>query len=106
MRWQRAVALPLCAFGVLSADSLAYGWGEVVAWGDNRQGQCVVPEEARSAVTMVAAGAAHSLALKNGKVIAWGSNQNWLYKPCGQGSRSSGPMTPPPCKTSDDRCVH
>jgi len=84
MRWQRAVALPLCAFGVLSADSLAYGWGEVVAWGDNRQGQCVVPEEARSAVTMVAAGAAHSLALKNGKVIAWGSNQNWLYKPCGQ----------------------
>ena len=46
----------------------------VVAWGDNRDGQCNVPENLRDVKT-VAAGHNYSVALlNNGNVAAWGDN--------------------------------
>lgn len=48
--------------------------GRVVVWGYHMSGLTVIPAEALSGVTAVAAGFDHILALKNGKVLAWGSN--------------------------------
>lgn len=49
--------------------------GQVVAWGNNDHGQTVVPVEARSGVTAIAAGGSHTLALKHdGRVLVWGDN--------------------------------
>ncbi|GAB4136787.1 MAG: hypothetical protein Fur0037_01590 [Planctomycetota bacterium] len=50
--------------------------GEVLAWGDNRFGQCDVPAFAPGLVPIeVAAGSAHSLVLfSDGSVIAWGDD--------------------------------
>jgi len=47
--------------------------GTVVAWGNNDEGQCFIPEAARSGVIAVAGGANHTVALKNGQVLAWGA---------------------------------
>jgi len=48
--------------------------GTVVAWGNNRYGQCNVPSDL-SDVVQVSGSLTHSLALKsNGTVVAWGSN--------------------------------
>lgn len=56
--------------------ALALKEGKVIAWGSNAWGQCSVPAEARTGVSMVSAGFDHSLALtRTGKVIAWGGNQ-------------------------------
>ncbi len=45
----------------------------VVAWGNNPDGQCNVPEGLRN-VTAVAGGLEFSLARTNGSVLAWGAN--------------------------------
>ena len=65
-----------------NVTAIAAGWdhtvalkinGEVVAWGDNGDGQIDVPVGAQSGVVAIAAGYAHSVALKNdGSVVAWG----------------------------------
>jgi alpha-tubulin suppressor-like RCC1 family protein len=46
--------------------------GSVFGWGENGSNQTVVPIEAQSGVTAIAAGYVHSVALKNNGVIAWG----------------------------------
>ena len=48
--------------------------GQVLAWGDNANGQINVPATATLGVTAIAAGVNHSLALKQGQVSAWGNN--------------------------------
>lgn len=49
--------------------------GELVAWGDNSEGQCELPDTAGKEIVAVAAGSAHGLALfADGAVIAWGRN--------------------------------
>ncbi|HOB97598.1 MAG TPA: immunoglobulin domain-containing protein [Verrucomicrobiota bacterium] len=54
--------------------------GEVVAWGDNRAGQCIVPDGLSNVVALAAGFAvpgkyAHSMALqRDGTVVAWGDN--------------------------------
>ena len=48
----------------------------VVCWGDNKAGQCAIPEDLGPCM-MVAAGADHTVALQiNGKVVCWGANQS------------------------------
>jgi alpha-tubulin suppressor-like RCC1 family protein len=48
--------------------------GSIVAWGDNRSGQCNVPPP-NSGFVAVAAGGYHSLGLKpDGSIVAWGNN--------------------------------
>jgi hypothetical protein len=49
--------------------------GRVVAWGDNENGQCDVPEGLRA--RQVVAGFDHSaaIAMPSGEAVAWGSNQ-------------------------------
>ena len=52
---------------------------EVVAWGNNGNGQCDVPEP-NSGFVAVAGGGDHSLGLKeDGSIVAWGSNS---YSQC------------------------
>lgn len=46
--------------------------GSVVGWGLNSNLQTVIPREAQSGVSAIAAGGFFSLALKNGEVLAWG----------------------------------
>ena len=47
--------------------------GTVIAWGDNRQGQIIIPE-GLSNVVAIAAGGFHNVALlQNGTVVTWGS---------------------------------
>src|SRR6187549_41804 len=47
----------------------------IVAWGDNRFGQCSVPQY--SDYTAVTAGSYHSLGLRSsGKIVAWGWNDD------------------------------
>jgi len=49
--------------------------GEVVAWGDDSQGQAQVPSTCRVEIQEIAAGGYHSLAVdKSGQVFAWGDN--------------------------------
>lgn len=66
------------AVSIAAGDShflLARKTGTVLAWGDNSQGQCQVPD-GLAEVTSVAAGKWHSLALKkDGTVVAWGDNR-------------------------------
>lgn len=52
------------------------GAGRVVAWGDNSEGQCNVPEDASNSVVAINVGSdRHSLALRSdGRVVAWGYN--------------------------------
>ncbi|MGB7769297.1 MAG: hypothetical protein WBN22_10660 [Verrucomicrobiia bacterium] len=48
--------------------------GEIVAWGDNGNGQCNVPSS-NSDFTAIASGGDQSLGLKNdGSIVAWGDN--------------------------------
>ena len=48
--------------------------GNIVAWGDNSQGQCEVPADLTNVVAVVGGGA-HSLALRSdGVVVAWGAD--------------------------------
>lgn len=61
-----------CLASLLAHNS--YAGGQVIAWGNNLQGQCDIPSTALSGVSNVACGEDHSLALKDGKVIAWGAN--------------------------------
>ncbi len=70
--------------------------GQVVAWGDNDEGQCTVPAGLADIVE-IAGGAIHSLVLReDGQVVAWGSNAyGQLAVPSGlQGvtAISSGPL--------------
>jgi alpha-tubulin suppressor-like RCC1 family protein len=52
-----------------------YASGEVVAWGDNNDGQCNVPAP-NTSFTTAAAGWFHSLGLKaDGTIAAWGHNE-------------------------------
>ena len=47
---------------------------EVIAWGDNQEGQSTIPSGV-SNVVAIAAGNSHSLALSaDGRVVAWGRN--------------------------------
>jgi len=49
--------------------------GELVAWGDNSEGQCDLPDMAGKEIVAIAAGSAHGLVLlADGTVIAWGRN--------------------------------
>ncbi len=49
--------------------------GSIVAWGDNNQGQCNVPEP-NTGLVAVAGGGRHSLGLKaDGSIIAWGEDR-------------------------------
>jgi hypothetical protein len=51
--------------------------GNVVAWGNNGNGQTTVPVAAQSGVTAIAAGGYHTVVLKNdGSVVAWGAGTN------------------------------
>lgn len=55
--------------------------GRVVAWGDNRRGECTVPPGLSNVLAVAAgfpvyAGGSHSLALReDGLVVAWGENR-------------------------------
>ena len=63
------ILLGLIATGKINAQ-------EVIAWGDNSQGQTNVPPSATNIIA-VAAGFSHSLALRSdGTVLAWGSSSN------------------------------
>ena len=49
--------------------------GCVIAWGYNQNGQCNVPNSAKSDVSHIAGGYYHTIAVKNdGTVVAWGEN--------------------------------
>ncbi|MCX6867806.1 MAG: hypothetical protein NTV46_16630, partial [Verrucomicrobia bacterium] len=51
--------------------------GQVVAWGDNANGQTTIPSAALTGVTAIAAGGDHAVALKtNTTVVAWGKIWN------------------------------
>ena len=55
--------------------SIALKNSGVIAWGYNYNGQCTVPNSAKSDVSRIAAGYNHTIAVKNdGTVIAWGQN--------------------------------
>ena len=59
----------------LALNPTAAEAGEVIAWGDNYDGQCNVPAEAQSGTTAIAGGYWHSVVLTGaGEVIAWGYN--------------------------------
>ena len=45
----------------------------VVCWGDNKYGQCDVPDF-ETHVSQIAAGAYHSMALTDSGVVCWGYN--------------------------------
>ncbi len=62
--------------------------GNIIAWGDNADGQCTVPALPQGLYyTAVAAGALHTLALRSdGAVLAWG----WNY-----GGQATVPTFPP-----------
>ena len=61
--------------------------GSVVAWGDNRFGDCDVPSP-NTGFVAIAAGYMHSLGLKqDGSVVAWGSNR---YRQCHVPSPNTG----------------
>ncbi len=65
----RAVAAGLGHNLGLKAD------GSIVAWGDNKYGQCDVPPT-NTGYVAIAAGAEHSLGLKaDGSIVAWGDNE-------------------------------
>ena len=54
--------------------------GTVVAWGDNKFGQCNIPEGLANVKAISAAGN-HTVALKeDGTVVAWGSDKSGVYK--------------------------
>ena len=54
--------------------------GGVIAWGYNQNGQCTVPNSAKSDVSHIASGYNHTIAVKNdGTVIAWGDNGNGTF---------------------------
>ena len=59
---------------IVSGTAFAQWNGEIVAWGRNNFGQCVVPSP-NSGFVAVAAGDNHSVGLKaDGSIVAWGSN--------------------------------
>jgi len=58
--------------GAMAFNSVAWGGGAVLAWGDNGNGQCTIPAAALSGVTQIAGGGEHTIALKDGAVLAWG----------------------------------
>ena len=73
----RLVALLSCAgVGLVLSLQASPPQGVVVGWGDNSFGQCSVPADLRSVVS-VAAGYDHALALRaDGTVVGWG--QTWF----------------------------
>ena len=73
----RLVALLSCAgVGLVLSLQASPTQGVVVGWGDNSFGQCSVPADLRSVVS-VAAGYDHALALRaDGTVVGWG--QTWF----------------------------
>ena len=54
--------------------------GQVVAWGNNNEGQCNVPASANSGVVAIGSGDGYkhgfNIALKDGAVLAWGNNSD------------------------------
>jgi len=58
----------------MAFNGVAWGQGAVLAWGDNRYGQCNIPDSANSGVSAIADSAFHTIALKDGAVLAWGYN--------------------------------
>jgi len=69
----------LVVAGAMALNGVAMGQvGQVIAWGDNGDGQCNVPDAAKSGVSAIAGGYSHVLALKNGEVLAWGWNTSGL----------------------------
>ena len=61
--------------GAMAFNSVALGQvGQVLAWGENNDGQCTIPTAAQSGVSAIEVGAFYTMALKNGAVLAWGSN--------------------------------
>jgi alpha-tubulin suppressor-like RCC1 family protein len=68
--------------------------GGVIAWGRNSEGQCTVPNSARSEVSRIASGYNHTIAVKNdGTVIAWGQNN---YGQCLGTDSTGSPLTSTP----------
>jgi alpha-tubulin suppressor-like RCC1 family protein len=50
--------------------------GEVLAWGGNGEGQCIVPDEAKTGIVAIAAAHEASVALTyTGEVIVWGRSE-------------------------------
>ena len=64
----------LTTFGPGDEHGLGIKSGQIVAWGRNGSGQCILPEP-NSGFSAVAGGSAHTLALKSdGSIVAWGDN--------------------------------
>ena len=55
----------------LSSVAMGQG-GQVVAWGNNGNGQCNVPVAAQSGVSAIAGAGSCTLALKDGAILDWG----------------------------------
>jgi len=60
--------------GAMVFNGVAWGQASVLAWGSNGNGQCTIPDSAKSGVSAIAGGGDHTIALKNGVVLAWGNN--------------------------------
>ena len=63
----------LVVAGAVAFNSVAWGEGAVLAWGDNGAGQCDVPIAAQWGVSAIAGSGNNTIALKNGGVLVWGS---------------------------------
>jgi hypothetical protein len=73
----RAIRIVRLTLSFLVGTSLSiHGAGQIMAWGDNSDGQTNVPP-ALTTVVAIAAGWHHCLALKpDGNVVGWGYNGN------------------------------